>query len=236
MHWESVARTLEGKPNRTPVTLEMMTLIKRKLYEENWDLEHKLRFWSVATLLFAGSFRVSEVLAKQLNYCKQTTLLEEDVVQLEVRVDGVMRNLLRVKIKSPKEDRIGTGTTVEIFGNGKFLCPVKALAKYKRNRTGVTEIMRSAPVFVLANGRAYTGKDFNADLHCLTKELTNGTGKVVRSHSFRAAVPSEMARRGASEQEIMGIGRWSSQAWKAYCKLGRTHRMNMADELCKGLP
>ena len=68
LHWESVARTLEEKPNRTPVTIEMMTLIKRKLYEENWDLEHKLRFWSVATLLFAGSLRVSVVLAKQLNY------------------------------------------------------------------------------------------------------------------------------------------------------------------------
>ena len=147
----------------------------------------------------------------------------------------MMRNLLRVKIKSPKEDRIGTGTTVEIFGNGKFLCSVKALAKYKRNRTGVPEIMRSAPVFVLANGRAYTGKDFNADLHCLTKELTNGTGKVVRSHSFRAGVPSELAKRGATKEQVMGVGRWTSSAWKSYCKLGRIHRMNLVDVLCRDL-
>ena len=43
-HWESVSHDLIHKPKRTPVTVELMELIKRKLYEISWDVETKFRF------------------------------------------------------------------------------------------------------------------------------------------------------------------------------------------------
>ena len=77
---------------------------------------------------------------------------------------------------------------------------------------------------------------FNTHLSLVTADITDSTGKVIRSHSFRAGVPSQLAKVGASSEQIQGVGRWSSDAWKAYCKLGTTHRMNMVDDICRGLP
>ena len=105
--------------------------MKRKLHELNWEIGRKLRYWAVATILFAGSLRVSEVLSKNTrDYCRQSTLLERDVEIVNLRIEGTYRHLMRLKIKSPKEDRIGTGTVIEIFANGKFLCPIRAWHKY----------------------------------------------------------------------------------------------------------
>ena len=48
----------------------------------------------------------------------------------------------------------------------------------------------------------------------------------------RAGVPSQLAKQGANSEQIAGAGRWSSEAYEAYCKLPRTHIMNMADHIC----
>ena len=91
------------------------------------------------------------------------------------------------------------------------------------------------PVFQKGKGMCYTGRDLNIDIAVLTEVATDGTGGVVRSHSFRSGVPTELAKRGATKEQVMGVGRWTSEAWKSYCKLGRTHRMNMVDTLCQEL-
>ena len=58
---------------------------------------------------------------------------------------------------------------------------------------------------------------------------------IVRSQSLRAGVPSELAKQGADPHHIQGVGRWSSDAWKDYCKLGRKKRMNITDNLCSSI-
>ena len=65
------------------------------------------------------------------------------------------------------------------------------------------------------------------------KELTEGLeklvpGGIIKSHSFRSGVASEMARRGQKSEEIKGIGRWSSEAYLNYVKLPQTRRAEMA--------
>ena len=44
------------------------------------------------------------------------------------------------------------------------------------------------------------------------------------SHSFRAGIPTLMARAGYSDSEIQRQGRWRSSAFLVYCKLGRASR------------
>ena len=57
-----------------------------------------------------------------------------------------------------------------------------------------------------------TGKDFNSTLSSLTSDVTTNTNVVVKSHSLRAGVPSELAKRGADPSKIKGVGRWSSNS------------------------
>ena len=87
------------------------------------------------------------------------------------------------------------------------------------------------PFFTLANNSGYTGNAFNQHLADLTEKVTAKSDIVVRSHSLRAGVPSELAKRGADPAQIQGVGRWQSDAWKDYCKLGRSKRMNITDQL-----
>ena len=88
------------------------------------------------------------------------------------------------------------------------------------------------PFFLNKGFKGYTGREFNSQLSLLTSNITENTNSVVRSHSLRAGVPSELAKRGADPSQIQVVGRWTSEAWKDYCKLGRKKWMVIMDNLC----
>ena len=138
-------------------------------------------------------------------------------------------------IKSPKEDRVGKDMCLEIFGNNTFLCPVRALNKYLSERTKVDRSSQDLPFFLKRNSNCLSDKDFNIILSELTADVTENSSSIVRSHSLRACVPSELAKKGVDPHHIQGVGRWSSDAWKDYCKLGRKKRMNITDNLCSSI-
>ena len=50
-------------------------------------------------------------------------------------------------------------------------------------------------------------------------------------HSFRSGIASLMGTLGYSEEQIMALGRWSSNAFNMYLKLPRTRRLQMAKTL-----
>ena len=80
-------------------------------------------------------------------------------------------------------------------------------------------------------GRCFTGQDFNKILTELTNPLTNGTDGIIRPHSFRSGVASEMGQRGFSDSEIQAQGRWTSQAFKVYMKLERVKRLKFTSRI-----
>ena len=191
-HWENIQNTINNKPKRIAVTLNIMKFIKRKLFELNWHVEKKLRVWAVCTLLWNGSLRVHEILSKEKGqFDPQTTCLAENLSIKKVMLDGIRRDVIQLHIKSPKEQRIGTDVQLEIFGNETFLCPVKALGKWL-NKT--RDLEKSCPVFRDSEGLCYTGAEFNKDLSEITCQLTEGTSGLIKPHSFRSGIATEMAQ------------------------------------------
>ena len=87
-----------------------------------------------------------------------------------------------------------------------------------------------SPVFIEA-GSCFTGRDFNTILTEMTRPLTNGTDGIIRPHSFRSGVASEMGLRGFSDSEIQAQGRWTSQAFQAYMKLDRLKRLKFTSKI-----
>ena len=57
------------------------------------------------------------------------------------------------------------------------------------------------PLFMEGND-CFTGRDFNAILTTLTAPITNNTNGIIRSHSFRSGMATEMGLRGFTDSEI----------------------------------
>ena len=200
-HWDNVQRTLAKKPQRVAVTLPVMKYIKRRLRSMDWSPEKKLRVWACCTLLWGASLRVHELLPREkYTFDKQVTLLMEDLEVIEDTIDGKKVEIIRIHLKSPKELRIGTGVKIEIFANQSFLCPAKALKKWLSE--GKKKLQPGCPVFRTEDGHCYTGAMFNKDLSEITSPLTDGTDGVIKPHSFRAGLATEMGKHGFSDQEI----------------------------------
>ena len=161
---------------------------------------------------------------------EQTCLTWGDMKVETERIEGKPIKVIKLTIKSPKVDRVGNGDIIAIFETGLFNCPVNALKKWQ----AVSQFSerKDLPVFRLRKDKCYTGREFNQKLGGLTQLLTDRiTGGKFTSHSFRAGVSSEMCRSAYSEQDIMAVGRWNSEAWKLYCKLPMTRRAILAREI-----
>ena len=227
-NWDKLKERMEGKRGKLPMTVNLMKLLKKRLVKVNWKLEEKRLFWAVATLAWSGSFRIHELLSKEeVKFDPQTTLMWENIKKGSVLIKKEKLDLIQVHIKSPKVDRIGAGDKIEVFELKNFMCPVKALKKY-RTVSKVKEEPKM-PVFRLESGKCLTGKGMNQRLDELTKGLEKLVpGGTIKSHSFRSGVASEMARKGHNSEEIKGVGRWSSEAYLNYVKLPQTRRAEMA--------
>ena len=206
-HYENAIDTIHKKPKRVAVTINVLKFMKRKLSESNFTTEKKLRLWSICCLMWNGSLRVHEVLSKnKTEFDPLITLCTEDIEIIETKVDNQDKSLIRLHLKSPKENRIGKGVKLEIFENKTFCCPVKAWKKWKSK----VNLEEDLPIFREGNS-CFTGSEFNKILSNLTKEITDGTDGIIRSHSFRSGVASEMGLRGFSDTEIQAQGRSGSE-------------------------
>ena len=194
-HWDNVKDTLSNKPKRVPVTIKVLKYLKRVINGQQWKSEKKLRIWCICCLLWNGSLRVHEVLSKtKSDFDPLTTLCKEDVQIFHENGGNEVGDLIRIHLKSPKERRVGNGVKLEIFANGTFCCPIRAWDKWLRK----VKLQEGSPVF-LEGKNCFTGQDFNKILTELTSPLTEGTNGVIKPHSFRSGVASEMGLRDFSD-------------------------------------
>ena len=87
------------------------------------------------------------------------------------------------------------------------------------------------PLFRLERGRNYTGKLFNKDIKSLMSKVIDYDSSPITAHSFRRGLATFMAKQGYSDHDIMTIGRWKSQAFKAYIAAPRVVRGKLAAAL-----
>ena len=228
-HLDTIAERLEGKPKRLPVTINMLKLIKHELAAQNFPYSFKRLVWTICTLNFFGGFRVHETLSRcELSFDPAFTLLAENVRLKAVKIAGQEETLLQIILKSPKEDRIGKETWVDVYQSGGDLCPVDA---YKKWRATNPPWVKGKPAFREHSGSALTGRKLNKVLKlCLEQHISYDKGRV-SSHSFRSGVASLMGKMGYTDAEIKAVGRWSSNAFETYMKLPRTKRSKMARDI-----
>ena len=229
---DKLLEKIEGKSKRVAVTIPILKLIKKNLKKSNMSSIKKHLIWSTSTLAFTGGFRIHELLSKERqSYDPFVTLLGKDIVLKE----NDKYPHIQVLLKTQKKDRIGKDEVVDVFGTNNFFCPIKAYKKYRKS-TSKLSFEAHKPVFRTEEGKAYTGKNFNADLKSLLGSVIDysSMGKV-SSHSFRIGITTMLGKLGFSDQEIMAMGRWSSSAFELYIRSPRAVRAETAKRMAKAM-
>lgn len=228
-NWDAIKRRQTDHPKRAPITLNVMKLIKIQIKALETNNEDKALIWATCTIAFAGCLRIHEILSKkQREYDPDITLLGEDVVLNHTKYKNEPIRILQIKIKSPKEDRIGVGKIIDIYESSGPICPIRAFLRWEKLQT--TRENKS-PIFKLSDGTCLTGRKLNQLLkQFLEPHLDYKKGKF-SSHSFRAGMATLMGTLGFGDEDIMAMGRWSSEAYLNYLKLPRTRRIEMARKI-----
>ena len=77
---------------------------------------------------------------------------------------------------------------------------------------------KDLPFFMEEDGRFLTKQRFNRLLHDLLDQYLSDDRDSLTGHSFRSGLATLMEAAGFSEDSIKAWGRWSSEAFRRYCK------------------
>ena len=210
------------KPKRLAITDKILILLKELIRTWDTNISQKLLIWAVCTLAFAGSFRIHELLCRQVGvFDPDFDLLTQDVTLM---APDSGRRFLSVTLKSPKENKDGQKTVVDVFESEGVFCPVKAFDRWFAKAGPDPEM----PLFRDGSGHQLTGNKFNSILKMLLEPHVDYKKGKFTSHSFRAGVATMLARKGFDDEAIKEAGRWHGPAFERYIKTPRTKRAVLA--------
>jgi hypothetical protein len=194
-----------------------MLLFKKLISNSKFSNHDKALLWGVATVAFAGAFRIHEILAKtESTFDPDFTLLTSDVTLSE----DAGQEVLHFKLKCPKESRSATATIVDVYQNEGKICPIRAFKKWRFLKFRDPHF----PLFRLESGTPLTGAKLNSIMKALLGPHTDPKVGFFATHSFRIGIATMLGQAGFEDQEIMATGRWSSRVFERYLKLARTKR------------
>jgi len=222
---DGIQARAEHLTGRLPMTTNVMLLLEKLI--NRLDLTHtdKAMVWAVATLAFAGAFRISELLCKtESTFDPDFDLLGSNV---KFSMDSKGKETLHVTLKCPKESKNKAPTVVDVFQNDGPLCPIKAVKQWTKG----VKYPENLPFFCFQNGTPLTGAKMNILLDKTLGKFTDKNIGKFTTHSFRIGLASELGRLGFSDEEIQEAGRWSSRAFESYIRLQRTKRSVMAKQI-----
>ena len=108
----------------------------------------------------------------------------------------------------------GKKACIKIYSQKDPYCPVQSLKEYMYFR-GQTE----GPLYIMPNGKMVTRQWFVNNLNKSLQFLKLDT-VLYKSHSFRIGAASYAAIQGMSDSQIRYMGRWNSDAFRKYIRLG----------------
>ena len=116
-----------------------------------------------------------------------------------------------------------TGDIVEVFPvRDPTVDPIAAMEYFLDIRRKVHGEAFEVPLFLEENGQLLTKNKFNKILHALMDPLLKDERDSISGHSFRSGLATFMEAANMSEEDIQAWGRWNSQAFRKYCKEGRS--------------
>lgn len=216
-------KKLEGKrvDQRRPVTV---ALLKEAACLVSWNAHDQVLAWLVAVWGVLGLFRMGELLPTSKKDSKHAQIREKDV-----RVSG-SGDEISIDLRASKTDAFRKGVTVIMQGGEREeekMCPIRVWRRVKQLRKERKESERGDEEAVMRkqNGDMLTRKEVVEVMTVWFEEVDRKKGikteEKFNGHSLRKGGATSLFLRGVSETLIQVLGRWKSDAYKAYGILNR---------------
>ena len=197
---------------RLPISPELLLKLRSVwLGGSTTDRDQKM-LWAASVLCFFGFMRSGEITVPSEESYEECSHLSV----LDVTVDNVScPSMLRVHLKASKTDPFRAGIDIFVGRAVGPLCPVSAVLDYM-----VARGPSPGQLFIFQDGRHLTRTLFVARV----REALSATGVnsgLYSGHSFRSGAATTAAARGIGDATIQLLGRWRSDAYKAYIKTPR---------------
>ncbi len=196
---------ISSKPNRLPVTLNIMKILKSNLRKSHLNEKDKLMLWAAFTTAFFGLLRASEFCCDTKHtFNPDATLLLKDVTLNE--------NVATMKIKVSKADPFRNGHEVRLAASQSSVCAFRALSKYTMFCS-----CPAAPLFVFSDTTYLTRQTVTKTLQSLLGPNFPDVNRY-SSHSFRIGGATSAAAADLPDWLIKTLGRWSSNCYERYIR------------------
>jgi len=199
----------------------LLQLLRHNLAKSAISQQDRQMLWAAFCLAFFGSLRFGEILSNSSSsFLPKETLLWRDTSLLSP-------SHLLLKLKNTKTAAF---ETVDIFSIPSLPeCPVAAFSRFKISSI----FLPDTPVFTWKSGTFLTLKEVNSWIVQLLQPQLGPLSSQLSAHSFRAAIPTLLARfpESASSEEIMGWGRWKSSAYLSYTRLKPDQRQRIYNNI-----
>lgn len=195
--------------SRKPITLQILSRLVSVLHHVCDSFYETQLFVSAFCLSFFGFLRIGEIayVGKSSDY----HVLDISDVVLDEKTCEVS-----VKIKSSKTDQMGRSTTLILqkFIDEK-ICVFKHLKAYLEVRPSI-----DGQLFCHLNHKKLTRFQFSKILKSALTFLGLNPDDF-NTHSFRIGAATTACMEGKSDEDIKFMGRWDSNSYKTYIRMGR---------------
>ena len=192
--------------SRAPITPSILTSICELLSSICYNVFEATMFKAAYLLTYYGLLRVSEVVHSSWQQFGRALQIQD--ITFEKSGQAVC-----ITIRQSKTSQTGRPTFMRIpCEPDTNRCPVCALRNYVRIRPRVDGYL-----FLHANNKPLTRTQFSSVLSKCIASSPFRNCKIL-SHSFRIGRASELASKGVSQDAIMKVGRWHSQAVRSYIR------------------
>lgn len=191
---------------RAPISIKMLQNLCTLLSSVTFNEYEATLFKALFTTAYFGMFRVGELTVTGSKGCV-------DVDNVSIRRDG---KLVSICLKYTKTNQYGNPIIVRIpCEENDIICPVCNMKNFLAVRPKV-----QGPLFVHSNMKGVTRYQFAAVLKkCVEKSQFNS--HAIKTHSFRIGRATQLAIMGVSDENIMKLGRWTSNAFGSYIRINK---------------
>lgn len=226
-------RTIQGikrdhnepeKRDRTPLTRPLLRQILQTLDPTSYD-DAVIR--AAFTLAFAAFLRVGEFTYRESDLATgilfRNWFLTRNSVRLVAQEGEVY---IELTLPASKTDPFRHGIELTIAASGDEACPVDAM---ERLRTIDSHRSQSAPLFCIGQHeqRPFTREYVVYKLREMAIRSGLGPG-AWNGHSFRRGAATWATQVGITDTQIQTLGRWRSDAYKAYVEYSRAERITLS--------
>ena len=217
------AMRIEKSRGRQPISIDILKELYQ-VWRDKASAEAEM-LWAAASLCFFGFFRSGELTVPSVTSYDAASHLSRSDVSVDSLSDP---QTLRIHLKMSKTDPFRTGVDVFVGRTHCPLCPIAAVLAYLTKRGP-----QPGPLFRFCNGQPLTRGRFVAEV----KEalaLAGIDNSQYSGHSFRSGAATTAVSRGLGDATIQMLGRWKSDAYRAYIKTPQVQLAKVSRKLAGG--